>query len=60
MKCDPELVSLIFPIWDEKIVDMAPTSLHCHHRLDEEDLNLKEPIMEQSAFLAEMIHPSTL
>jgi hypothetical protein len=48
---------VIFPIQDEKIVDMAPTSLHCHHRSDEADLNLKEPIMEQSAFLAETIHP---
>jgi hypothetical protein len=57
VKSDPELASLIFPIQDEKVVNMAPTSLHCHHKSDKADLNLKEPIKEQSAFLAEMIHP---
>jgi hypothetical protein len=57
VKSDPELTSLFLPVQDKRIVDMASTSLHCHHRSDEADLNLKEPIMEESAFLTEKIHP---
>jgi hypothetical protein len=46
VKTDPELASLILLIQDGRIVDMAPTSLHYHRRLDEVNLNLKEPKLE--------------
>jgi hypothetical protein len=46
VKSDPELASLILLVHDGRIVDMAPTSLHYRRRLDEVNLNLKEPKME--------------
>jgi hypothetical protein len=36
------LISSVLPIQDGRLADMAATSLHCHRRSDEADLNLKE------------------
>jgi hypothetical protein len=46
LKFDPVLISLVLSIQDGKIVDMVPTLLHYHRRLDEADLNLKEPNLD--------------
>jgi hypothetical protein len=42
----PVLISLVLPIRDGRIADMALTLPHCHRRLDEADLKLKEPNLE--------------